>query len=332
MGTRSTLSGAPGLGSPDLGAARGPDAPPSWLVPRRYVSAPAAFEERAALAGRLKPLLDDVVASRDRRQSVESDPVSFVHRFSEVDDREIVGLLASSLAYGNVVVIKRSVEAVLKLLGPSPARSLRSMRAEVLDEKLSGFVHRFTRGPDVALLLFAASRLQEEHGSLGSLFSMCFTEAGGALREAVRRFVLAMRSVDMRPVREKGQLPAGMTYLLPDGTGPGACKRLHMYLRWMVRGPDGVDLGLWKDIPPSALLMPLDTHTSRICRYLGLTRRKDSSWRTVEEVTWHLRGIDPMDPVRYDFALAHLGISRDCNHRRGSTACRACALRGACAG
>ncbi len=306
------------------------DPPPSWLIPGRYASEAAAHEERARLARRLKPMLDDVVRGRDQRAARELDPVSFVHRVRSPSDRELVGLLASSLAYGNIKVIKRSIANVLSIVGSSPSARVASMSLADLRGELSGFVHRFTRGDDVAALLFAAVRCQEANGSLGALFTRCYDESNGNLRQASCRFVSRIRGVEMRPCWPEGELPKGLSYLLPDGRGPGACKRLHMYLRWMVRGPDGIDLGLWKNLPPAILQMPLDTHTSRICRYLGLTNRRDASWRTAEEVTWHLRGIDPEDPVRYDFALAHLGISGGCRHIEDEKICSSCALRDAC--
>ena len=156
--------------------------------------------------------------------------------------------------------------------------------------------------------------------SLGAAFEAAFAAHDGALRPALAAFTAEVR----------GDAPGrGLAWLLPDGTGPGAAKRLHMYLRWMVRGPDAVDLGLW-DVPPAALLVPLDTHTGRIARYVGLTGRRDLTWRTAEEVTWNLRALDPRDPVKYDFALCHLGVSRGCLHRREPVTCGRCDLRAAC--
>jgi uncharacterized protein (TIGR02757 family) len=306
-----------------------PDAPPAWLVPRRYRSAATAEAARRRLAKRLGPVLDRFLDAQDPRARLPRDPLAFVHRHLERADREIVALVAAGLAYGNVKAIGASIERVLAAIGPAPARTLGRISGEELAGRLEGFVHRWTRGPDVAALLFAAARLQEAAGSLGRVFEDAFDGAGGDLRVAIGRFAGAVRSTDFRPIHGERAPPRGLAYLLPDGTGPGACKRLHMLLRWMVRGPDGVDLGLW-DVPASALLMPLDTHTGRISRYLGLTERRDLTWRTAEEVTWRLRAIRPDDPVRYDFVLAHLGIARGCRHRRVPSVCGGCALAEAC--
>ncbi|HET8732361.1 MAG TPA: DUF2400 family protein, partial [Anaeromyxobacteraceae bacterium] len=122
----------------------------------------------------------------------------------------------------------------------------------------------------------------------------------------------------------------GLRHLCPDPAAGGAAKRWNLYLRWMVRRPDGVDLGIWRAIPPSALVVPLDTHVARVARRLGLTRRRDLSWRTAEEVTAALRLADPDDPVRFDFALCHLGMSGGCPPRRDPDRCAACRLSGEC--
>jgi uncharacterized protein (TIGR02757 family) len=128
----------------------------------------------------------------------------------------------------------------------------------------------------------------------------------------------------------RGRGPAGLRHLLPDAAGPGAAKRWNLFLRWMVRGPDAIDLGAWRGVPRSALLVPLDTHVMRVSRCLGLTRRADATWRTAEEITAALRLVDPEDPVRFDFALCHLGMSGACPARSSREACLACPLAQVC--
>lgn len=296
------------------------DRPPRSLVPGRYRTVAGARRARESRAKRLKPVLDALIESRDLAKDINDDPICFVHRYDDPLDQEVVGLVASSLAYGNVKVILKSVGRVLDVLGSRPARRITSPESDALDDGLAAFVHRWTRGQDVVALLRGAAPVIKEHGSIGEYFVRSF-ERAGSLRATVRTLSRAVVGED--PLR-------GLAFLLPDGTGGGACKRLHLYLRWMIRPSDGVDLGLW-NVPPSALLMPLDTHTCRLCRALGLTHRKDASWRTSEEVTWNLRGLDPDDPVKYDFALSHLGISRDCMHRRDEGICGKCPLEGVCA-
>lgn len=296
-----------------------PDFPPASLV-RRHGSPRAARAARRRLARRLGPLLQTLAADPGVVRRLPHDPVSFVHRFADPLDQELVGLVASGLAYGNVVAVRASIARALEALGPRPAQAAAEADPAALARDLAGFVHRWTRGPHLAALVTGAARAQGRHGSLGALFAACLEDAGGGLSPALAAFVREVRG----PTDDRG-----LRWLLPDPAGGGALKRLHMYLRWMVRGPDPVDLGLWS-VPTAGLLMPLDTHTSRIARYVGLTDRKDASWRTAEEVTWNLRGIDPVDPVRFDFALAHLGISGDCAHVRDPARCGRCDLVRAC--
>ncbi len=248
----------------------------------------------------------------------DTDPVRFVHRYDHDEDREVVGLIAASLAFGHVTAIGRSVARVLDALGPRPARTITRGRRN-LERRLDGFVHRIYRGHHLASMLANAARLRRRHGSLGTAFTLAL-EAGGGLRQGLARFADDLRGADA---------PRGLRHLIPNPRGGSACKRLLLYLRWMIRPADGVDLGLW-DLPPSLLLIPVDTHIHRIARNLGLTQRADASWTTAEEITASLRRLDPEDPVRFDFALCHLGVARDCPSRRAEAQCRRCVLRSVC--
>jgi len=264
----------------------------------------------------LKARLDALVAETDVVTRREADPVGFVHRYDAPEDQEVVGLVAATLAFGNVVAIRRSVERVLEALGPSPSTRIR-IGEKRLGRRLEGFVHRVYRGPHVARMLANAARLQRA-GGIGVVMTE-EVEAHG-LREGLARVADRLRG---------GDAERGLRHLVPDPRAGSACKRLLLYLRWMVRPADEVDLGLW-GIAPSALVMPLDTHVHRIARNLGLTARGDASWRTAEEVTARLREYDPEDPVKYDFALCHLGMSKACPSRRDDLVCAGCGLREVC--
>lgn len=248
--------------------------------------------------------------------------MGFVHRYADADDREVVGLVAALLAFGNVVAIKKSIEKVLAVLGPHPARAIDEARPGQLRAQLEGFVHRVYRGPDVADLLTHAAALRRSHGSLGRALSSFRREATSSdpFLEAIARFADALRGP--KPSR-------GLMHLVPDPRRGSAVKRLLLYLRWMIRPADGVDLGLF-DLSPAELLIPVDTHVQRIARNLRLTERKDASLRTSKEITRSLAGLDPSDPVRYDFALCHLGISRECPSRRDEDKCARCVVREVC--
>jgi uncharacterized protein (TIGR02757 family) len=267
---------------------------------------------------RVRGRLDALLASHDAVARVDADPVGFVHA-ADPGDREVVALLAASLAFGNVVAIRRSVGRALERLGPGPAKTVGAASTRDLERRFQGFVHRVWRGGDVARMLARAGRVRREHGSLGAAFG-AHLAATGDLRESLARLSDSLRGPD--PSR-------GLAHLVPDPRAGSACKRPLLFLRWMIRRPDGVDLGLW-DAPPALLVIPVDTHVQRIARNLGLTRRRDASWRTAEEITATLRRFDPEDPVKYDFAICHLGVSRKCPSRRDPVLCADCVLRSAC--
>ena len=257
-----------------------------------------------------------------------ADPVAFVHRYPDPRDAEIAGLVAAALAFGNVVALRRSVAEALERLGPRPGQSAVDDDFAALSARLAGFVHRTARGHDLARLLAGAGQMLRAHGALGARLRQHFDAHEHALRPALSAWVGELRASAGAPARRRSGAghPAE---LLPDPAAGSACKRLLLYLRWMVRPRDGVDLGLW-DLPASALIIPLDTHVHRIARNLGLTARRDLSWRTAEEVTAALRRFDPEDPVGYDFALCHMGISRACPSRRDEGKCAGCGLRAHC--
>lgn len=268
---------------------------------------------------RVRDRLDALVATHDVAQNLAADPLGFVHRAAP-EDREVVALLAATLAFGNVKAIRASLTRVLAALGPTPARTIDTEDERALAQRLAGFVHRVYKGRDVARMLANAGALRREHGTLGAFFAAHHAEHGD-LREALAVLADALRG--------STPAPRGLAHLVPDPRKGSASKRLLLWLRWMVRPADGVDLGLW-DVPASALVVPVDTHVQRISQNLGLTRRKDASWRTAEEITAALRLFDAADPVKYDFAICHLGVSRSCPSRRDPVKCDACVVRDAC--
>lgn len=276
----------------------------------------------------LKAELDHLRASVDVAARRAADPVEHLHRYADPVDVEIAGLVAAALAFGNVTVIRRSIGAALERLGPRPGRTVATEGFAALSRRLEGFVHRTARGHDLARTLAGAGALLRADASLGRTLRRHFDARGGALQPALAAWVADLRAGAGAAPRRRGGTGRAAE-LLPDPAAGSACKRLLLYLRWMVRARDGVDLGLW-DLPASALVVPLDTHVHRIARNLGLTARRDLSWRTAEEVTAALRRFDPADPVGYDFALCHLGISKACPSRRDEAKCEGCGLRTHC--
>ena len=280
-------------------------------------------------AERLRPRLERFAASAPNRLRVGFDPVQFPRRYSRREDAEVAGLLAASLAYGRVEGFVPKVEQLLAGMGPHPGAYVRALDVPGARGLLQGFVYRFNLGTDLAVLLLGAGRLLRERGTLEPFVAEPLAR-GESLHAALAHFARALRDVPLKPLVAALGPTRGLPHLLPVPLGPGAAKRLNMFLRWMVRGPDEVDLGLWKAIPPSALVIPLDTHIGRISRRLGLTRRRDLSWRTALEITSNLRRIDADDPVRFDFPLCHHGMSGVCSPRARAQACAGCQLRTVC--
>lgn len=293
-----------------------------------------------ARAAALRPLLDELDGGLDRAARIAADPVELPRRYATPGDQEVAALFAAALAYGRADVFKPVLARVLGAMGPSPAAFVRAFARAPDVSAFEGAVYRFNRPADLGALAAAVGEVALRHGSLGARFGALFREAelaqddpSGALRAALARFAAELREAPPVAALLHRRGRRGLAHLLPDAAGPGASKRWNLYLRWMVRGPDAVDLGAWRGlVPPAALVVPLDTHVHRVARCLGLTRRADASWRTAAEITAALRRVDPEDPVRFDFALCHLGMSGACPARRDPARCRACPLAAACRG
>ena len=255
---------------------------------------------RPASAQGLGPLLEKLRRRYHKREFVSPDPLEVLYDYKDDADREVAGLVASSLAYGRVAQILRSVRKVLGVMG-DPARYVRERPPAGVRRDLAGFRHRFTTGAEMAALLAGARKVIRAHGSLGECFSDCFELEGpcerGTVIPALTRFV-------ERLVEGPG---AGPGHLLPSPSRGSACKRLNLYLRWMVRS-DEVDPGCWDGVPPSALVVPLDTHMRSICRGMELTTRRTADLGAALEATAAFSELAPNDPLRYDFALTRLGI------------------------
>lgn len=235
----------------------------------------------------------------NQRQYVHPDPLEFLYSYDDLHDREIVALVASSLAYGNVSQILKAVSVVLKRLD-SPYEFLSKASPDLLFKRFIDFKYRFTTGEELARMLFGVKLTVERYGSLGACFLHAFRDDHDNVVPALSFFVKELSRVfDKRP-----------RSLLPSPDSGSACKRLNLFLRWMVRR-DEVDPGGWDDVPKSKLIIPLDVHMHRISLGLRLTNRKQASLRTAIEITSAFKIIEPEDPVRYDFALARLGIRKD---------------------
>jgi len=282
-----------------------------------------------ARAERLRGVLDPFVAAFDAQARVAFDPVEAPRSYADPADQEIAGLLAAGLAYGRADLFRPRLFGVLREMGPSPAAFVRAFDPARDGHRFASFAYRFNLPADIGALLAGAGAVVRAHGSLGAFFA-AELRARGALRGALASFSRTIRTEGAARVAGAMGPTRALEHLLADAEKGGACKRLHLYLRWMVRR-DQVDVGAWEGlVPRSRLLVPVDTHVLRVARLLGLTARKDASWRTAEEITASLRRLDPDDPVKYDFALCHLGMSGACPARRRQAHCLRCPLRGEC--
>ncbi len=230
---------------------------------------------------------------------VAPDPLQLVRRYADPRDQEVVGLIAATLAFGNVKTILASAEQVLQWL-PTPHEDLRQTPPEVWPARLHAFRHRYVSGVEMAALLRGMHHVLGRHPTLGEAFCAGLDPGDTTVLPALERWVAALRAGSGRP----------KNYLLSDPARGSACKRLLMYLRWMVRA-DAVDVGAWQNVGAHRLVYPMDTHMHRMARALGLTRRNTADLRAACEVTAAMAHLAPADPVRYDFCLTRLGIRRD---------------------
>lgn len=279
----------------------------------------------------IQATLDALYASRSS-QHLDNDPLQFCHRYRDPADREIAAVVASSFAYGNVKIILRTLETIFAELGRSPRSYVEHFDTQAGLHAFSGFKHRFNDGRDLCALLWGMRQMIEQAGSIQSFFLRGHTSEDYDVSSSLNSYSTAVLALDYTEIFRAGSIPddSYFRFFFPAPASGSACKRLCMMLRWLVRPADGIDLGIWNRISPAQLIIPVDTHISRISRYLGLTSRKAADWRMAQEITDALRVLSPTDPVKYDFPLAHLGISDGCDGKDLSR-CSICKLIGICA-
>ena len=273
--------------------------------------------------------LDDLYRTFNHVNSA-ADPIHIVRRYSEPDDREIVGFCASALAFGRVASVLQSIERLLDAMGPRPAAFVRNFDAGRHRGPLEPLVHRWIRGRDLVALLLILQRMLRQSGSVEAFFLAGDDAAQPDVGTALNSFSERALGTDLRPAY--GARPPkrpGVCYFFPRPSAGSACKRLNLFLRWMVR-KDEIDLGVWTGVSPARLVVPLDTHVIRLGRCLRLTRYASPGWKMAADITAALRALDPADPVRYDFSLCHVGMMNACGYGRRQRDAN-CPLRGLCA-
>jgi uncharacterized protein (TIGR02757 family) len=276
-----------------------------------------------ALSTRLDALYGDY-----NREESATDPVHLVRPYRTPADREVAGFCAAALAFGRVGSVINSITTLFAIMGPRPAEFVRGFDPGAPHEELRAMVHRWTRGVDLVALLWILRQMLEQHGSIEGFFAEGYSPEHADVGPALDGFSTRALALDVRKAYGKVPKRAGVCYFFPRPSAGSACKRLNLFLRWMVRS-DEIDLGVWTRIPASRLVVPLDTHIIRLGQCLRLTHYRSAGWKMASDITASLRALNPSDPVRFDFSLCHLGMMNACGFGRaqGDTQCP---LRGLC--
>lgn len=248
--------------------------------------------------GNIKEFLDEKSDRYNYPDFIESDPIQIPHQYSEKNDIEISAFLASTIAWGQRVTIIKNLQKLMALMDHAPYDFVMNHSENDL-ERLSYFKHRTFNGEDCKFFIKSLKNIYLNHSSIGDLVQNIFLE---------KKDVFEVLS-ELRKVFFEIEYPVRTQKHFSNVLKGSSAKRLNMFFRWMIRKDNcGVDFGLWEKIPMSELYLPLDVHTGNVARKLGLLKRKQNDWKAVEEITSVLKSFDPIDPVKYDFALFGLGV------------------------
>lgn len=239
---------------------------------------------------------------------LSTDPLTVVHRFKNTKDLEITAILAALLSYGRVNLIIKAIEQILTI---SEQKLYNFTMETTFNEKtklLNHFKYRFNTGYDIAILLEWYKEIITRYETFDNSIAQHYSAGAGTMKEMLSSFnEEVLNCTSQYTSRQKNYF----NYLMPSPKNGSACKRLNMLFRWMVREDDGIDLGVWKSVPTSALIIPLDTHVASVSKELGLTKRKSPDWKCAEEITSQLRKLDKEDPIKFDFSLCRIGMLKE---------------------
>ncbi|MDP3261057.1 MAG: TIGR02757 family protein [Thermodesulfovibrionales bacterium] len=276
----------------------------------------------------VKVLLDKFYSEYDFKERILHDPIEFPHRYKRRDDIEIAGFIASCFAYGKVGLFKPVIEKVLSAMSGSPYDFLMEFKVKKDGRLFSGIKYRFNENKDVICLLHIISHLLRSHKSIENVFISFYKKADSDTGNALTGFIDYALKTETADVYGKNLKPGGLLQFFPSPSKGSACKRMNLFLRWMIRKRD-IDFGVWKGIPENKLIIPLDTHIAKISRCLGFTKRRSQGWKTAVEITNALKKLDSDDPLKYDFAMCHYGIAGLCSSKDDikDSRCRKCLLK-----
>jgi uncharacterized protein (TIGR02757 family) len=278
-------------------------------------------------AAELRPVLDRLYADFNAEHSV-ADPIWRVRRYDRPDDQEVVAFIAAALAFGRVQSVLNSIDGMLTVMGSSPAAFVRNFDPARDRHCFKHLVHRWTNGADFAALVWILHQMIERSGSIEGFFIEGLTADAVDVGAALQSFSTRALALDVSAIYGKKRPKPGVAYFFSRPSSGGACKRLNLFLRWVVR-EDRVDLGVWKKVKPGQLIVPLDTHVIRVGQCLRLTKLKSPGWRMAADITASLRALDPLDPVKFDFSICHLGMMNACGSGKKAGDAH-CPLKGAC--
>lgn len=252
----------------------------------------------------LKQKLDFYYKTFDR-STLSPDPLEFPHRFKDYYDIEISAFISSLFAYGNIKQIISILEKIHSLMTNQPYEFIRNYNRKKGEEFFKNVTHRFYSTNDIVVLFEILRNIYDKNGSLKNLFMNCYRNNCENLKETISCFSNEM--INMMHART--EITHGIKFMFPFPKKGSTCKRMNLFLRWMVR-KDELDFGLWSEIPAHKLIIPVDTHVASISKKLKLTKQKNVTWKMAVEITENLKKFDPDDPVKYDFAICHIGMRK----------------------
>jgi uncharacterized protein (TIGR02757 family) len=241
------------------------------------------------------------------KSKISPDPLQFLHFYKDERDIEVIGFLASVFAYGNVKQINNSLERIRNIVGATPLNYIANFSKKDYKD-FQRLRHRFYSEADIVNLFLVLNYIYKNNNSLKNLFVSFYNPQEPNLKNSISKFSNHLIKTVLE-LTNQNEVSRGIKFMFPNPEKGSACKRMNLFLRWMVR-KDELDFGLWSEIPTNKLVIPVDTHIAKICKSLKLTSRKNVSWKMAEEITENLKKFDLDDPVKYDFALCHIGMRK----------------------
>ncbi len=271
----------------------------------------------------LQDTLNRLYREYNFEERVLFDPIEFPRRYRNREDIEVAAFIATCFAYGRVELFKPVVRKILGVMGESPYAFLLNFRPGKQRDLFSGIRYRFNNTDDIVCLLHILHSELKEFKSIEALFREHYSDDDTDTGNGIIGLTDTLLRINTSPVYGADVKPRGLLQFFPSPAKGSACKRMNLFLRWMIRDKD-IDFGIWKGLPTCKLIIPLDTHIARIAKCLGFTKRATQDWKMAVEITKALKQFDPEDPVKYDFALCHQGIARVCRRLR----CKDCRFFG----